>query len=278
MDWITEYFVNPLARPNDYAPYNAVNTVVFAALALLAAFLIYKGLQRARIKIGAGFYWAILPFIVFGGALRVWEDAHWLPRSVEIAGTTIYPFVTPYIYVLTFLVVVAGIAFAKKWGKRRFGSFDGALFNFGAGAAIVAFLPLILLFKNWAFFLAIGSSAAIAAFFLARLDFWRRIKTARTEGATFFAQCLDGAATFWGVQFGGYGEQHVFGNFLFSLGGPLLFFLVKIAFVYAAAEVFRRELDGKKKESEARTYLLLLITIFGLAPGVRDVLRITCGV
>ena len=71
----------------------------------------------------------------------------------------------------------------------------------------------------------------------------------------------------------GYGEQHVFGNFLFSLGGPLLFFLVKIAFVYAAVFVFRREAKG-----EARTYLLLLITIFGLAPGVRDALRITCSV
>jgi len=103
----------------------------------------------------------------------------------------------------------------------------------------------------------------------------RKIKTARIEGATFYAQCLDGAATFWGVQFGGYGEQHVFGNFLFSVGGPLLFFLVKIAFVYLAVEVFRRETD---KKSEARTYLLLLITIFGLAPGVRDILRITCGV
>jgi uncharacterized membrane protein len=62
---------------------------------------------------------------------------------------------------------------------------------------------------------------------------------------------------------------------LFSVGGPLLFFLVKIAFVYLAVEVFRRETE---KKSETRTYLLLLITIFGLAPGVRDALRITCSV
>ena len=181
MDWIQEYFVNPIAHPNDYAPYNAVNTLVFAAIALCAAYVIYKGLQRSHIKINERFFYAVIPFIVFGGALRVWEDAHWLPRGVTVFGATIYPFVTPYIYVLTFLVVIAGIAFAKKFGQRCCGSFENALFNFGAGAAIVAFLPLILLFQNWALLMAIASSAAIAAFLLTRIDFWRKIKTAKIE-------------------------------------------------------------------------------------------------
>lgn len=271
MDWITEYFVKPLTQTSDYAPYNAVNTLVFAALALCAAFLIYKGLQRARIKINNKFFFAILPFVVFGGALRVWEDAHWLPRTVNAFGFEIYPFVTPYIYVLTFLLVVVGIAFARRYGAKH--GFEETLFNFGAVFATIAFLPLLLLFKQWAFFMAIASTAAVAAFLLTRLDFWRKIKTPRIESATYFAQCLDGAATFWGVQFGGYGEQHVLGNALFSVGGPALFLIIKIIFVYAAVSVFRSQAKG-----EARTYLLLLITIFGLAPGVRDALRIICGI
>jgi uncharacterized membrane protein len=279
MDWIQEYFVNPITQTNDYAPYNAANTLVFAALALAAAFLIYKGLQRAKIKINERFFYAILPFIVFGGALRVWEDAHWLPRAVTLGGIEFYPFVTPYIYVLTFALVVLGIAFARHYASRykqkNNALFEETLFNFGAVFGALAVLPLALLFKQWAFFMAITASAAVAAVLLTRVDAFRKIKTARIEGATFFAQCLDGAATFWGVQFAGYGEQHVLGNALFSIGGPLLFFLVKIAFVYAAVEVFRRETQAK---SEARTHLLLLITIFGLAPGVRDLLRITCGV
>ena len=56
MDWIQEYFVNPIAHPNDYAPYNAVNTLVFAAIALCAAYVIYKGLQRSHIKINERFF------------------------------------------------------------------------------------------------------------------------------------------------------------------------------------------------------------------------------
>ncbi|MEM0475188.1 MAG: DUF63 family protein [Candidatus Norongarragalinales archaeon] len=273
MDWLQEYFVNPITRSSDYAPYNAVNTLVFAGLALLAAYLIYRGLQHFEIKSNDKFFFAVLPFVVFGSSLRVWEDAHWLPRAVSIFGFEVYPFVTPYIYVLTFILVAAGIAFARRCKAKH--CFEKTLFNFGVVFAGLVFFPLVLLFKNWAVLTAITGTALIAAFFLTRLDFKRRIKTTRIEELTFFAQCLDGSATFWGVQFAGYVEQHVVGNFLFSVGGPFLFLIVKVAFVYLAVEVFRRE---TKEGSEARVYLLLLITIFGLAPGVRDALRITCGV
>ncbi|MDD5317998.1 MAG: DUF63 family protein, partial [Candidatus ainarchaeum sp.] len=74
---------------------------------------------------------------------------------------------------------------------------------------------------------------------------------------------------------GGYGEQHVLANALASFGGFASFYLVKIAF--ATAVVFWLAKSGDVEEDE-KYYVLLLITIFGLAPAARDSLRLLCGV
>lgn len=77
-----------------------------------------------------------------------------------------------------------------------------------------------------------------------------------------------------------YGEQHVVGNFIIgAFGTPFGFYLLKLLFVLAVVFLLRRELNEKKSaEAEEKNYILLIITIFGLAPGVRDALRIIAGV
>ncbi|MFH0923081.1 MAG: DUF63 family protein [Candidatus Micrarchaeota archaeon] len=270
-DWIAEYFVNPLANTNDFAPYNVVNTLVFAVLALFAAYLIYSGLQKFKIKIDSKFFRAIMPFVFFGAFVRVLEDSGVLPRSVEALGWTFYPFVTPYIYVLTFLVVIASMAIAKKTSKTSEG-FSCNLFAIGAALALFAMLCLFVL-TDKRNFVALAEIAAFAAIPALAYAIWQKRATYR-EKTLFVSQALDGSATFVGVALFGYSEQHLLGNAIFALGTPLLFYAIKMLFAIVAIELIRREKLG----DEEKTYLLLLITIFGLAPGIRDATRVFLGV
>ena len=84
---------------------------------------------------------------------------------------------------------------------------------------------------------------------------------------------LDGAATFVGVSVFGYGEQHVLANAVFAAGTPLAFFGLKVAFAIAVAYA-----AGKEKDGDEKNFVMLLIAVMGLAPGLRDLLRVAAGV
>src|SRR3989339_273614 len=99
-DFIQEYFVNPILYQDKYPPYNAYNTLAYAAIAIAAVYLLFKLFKSKGIKIDGWFFKAVIPFVLFGSLLRVTEDARLLPRVVEFAGVKLFPFVTPGIYIL----------------------------------------------------------------------------------------------------------------------------------------------------------------------------------
>ncbi|MDP2717290.1 MAG: DUF63 family protein [Candidatus Micrarchaeota archaeon] len=271
-DFIQEYFLNPILDQAHYAPYNVYNTAVYAILALLAVYLIYKGLERAKIPVDRRFVEAILPFVFFGGIFRVFEDAQLLPRVVSVGGVEFYPFITPYIYVVVFLLLVVTSAVAWLVLRDRQKMLD-AVKTAGVAYDVAAFAFLLSFFRDVQFGLAIAGLSALAFLAYRFLNEKRGIAQNAILSWMVFGQVFDGAATFVGTGFAGYSEQHVLGNFIIGSAGPWLFFLVKIAFAFLAAEFLRKE-----KDENPRNFVALLITIFGLAPGTRDVLRIVAGV
>jgi uncharacterized membrane protein len=276
-DFIQEYFVNPILYQDKYAPYNAYNTIVYAIIAIIAVFLLYKAFRKAGITINKEFFKAIIPFVLFGSILRVAEDAHLAPRAVEVAGITLFPFVTPGIYILTFLLFgVSMVASLKLYGPGE--KFAKAVRAFGVGlstAAFVVSLPAIVKLANAVPFLAITGLACLVWYAFKIVWKKRGLKTSFAEESVVFAQALDGSATFVGVGLLGYSEQHIVGNAIFSLfGGPWAFLALKIAFALVVVELVRKEKIGDGEKN----YLLLLVMILGLAPGLRDALRILAGV
>lgn len=278
-EFIYEYFTAPLARPGEVAPYNWVNTLAFALLALGASYLIFKGLKKAGVKLDEKFAFSIVPFIFFGSAVRVAVDAGTLPRTVEFAGTVLYPFVTPMVYALTFVATIACIAIGHFAFRGKFHSFLRAS---GTLLFLLAFATFVPLFKNYSYFALIAVLAlagVVASELISKVvaKFYGRVARGALERLTVFGHAFDGAATFVGVSLLGYSEQHVVANILFGIGSPLLFLAVKVLFASGAVEVISRELPGGQ-DGEKKSYLLLLLTIFGLAPGLRDALRILAGV
>ncbi|VVC72164.1 Uncharacterised protein [uncultured archaeon] len=266
-EFVNQYFVSPI---NDRTGYNIVNTFVYAIIALAAAYLIFKGLNRVGVKIDERFAYSIIPFILFGSALRVVVDANILPYN--------YFTVTPGIYVLVGLATVASVAALNALKRMDLLPLAGTVFF------AVPLILLIPLFKNFFFaglILALALIGTGAGLLLLKLA---KAKTPVVSmGATaIFSHALDGAATFVSIDvFSGAGgiayfEQHVFTNLLAqAFSGFWAFFAIKIAF--ATAVVYWLAKGGDVEEDE-KYYVLLLITIFGLAPGVRDMLRLLCGV
>ncbi|MBI2446094.1 DUF63 family protein [Candidatus Micrarchaeota archaeon] len=271
-DFFQEYFINPIVDQAHYPPYNVYNTITFALVALIAVFLIYKGLKKAGFTLDGTFFEAILPYVIFGGIFRVFEDAGIAPRIVTIVGYQTYPFVTPLIYVNIFLLLALTAAGAWLWTKNRSRTVT-AVRNAGLLYAALALLVLLPRVKN-PIWLVAGLLLALMVWGAYRWSLtFRKLPTDRMLSWMVFGQALDGSATFIGLQFAGYAEQHVVGNVLIDIGGPALFWLVKVAFAFAASEVLRGE-----KDDGARNFVALLITIFGLAPGLRDLVRAALGV
>ena len=280
--FVNEYFIYPMRYPNAYPPYNIYNTAAFAATALVAAYFLHRILtKKLKLAVDGDFYFAIIPFLLFAGVFRVLEDAKVLPREIIVGGISFFPFITPGIYFVVFLLAVFSFVlsyyYSRKSGKSMFKSM-------GMSGAVLSIIAFSVLISRWSFpnlFLGVGIVfLAMLSAYMFRLADRLVFKShpSKIELCTVFGQCLDGAATFGGIAFAGYGEQHVVGNFIIDSFGPLAFFLVKAAFAFAVIWIARREFTKSKKDQEAKTYLLLLITTFGLAPGTRDLLRIVMGV
>jgi uncharacterized membrane protein len=93
-----------------------------------------------------------------------------------------------------------------------------------------------------------------------------------------FSQTLDGIATFIGVDFYGYREKHVIPTYLISLCGTAIIILIfKLIMVFLVIYL----IDMKKYLARYESVDVLgkgLLILVGLAPGIRDMLRISMGI
>lgn len=287
-----EYFVNPIFERTGY---NAINTLAYAAIALLCLYLIWRMLRKAGFDFaGKDFLCGAGAFVLFGSTSRVLTDladagafsymaavgGPLAPFYSWLSQTGIFTYgyltVTPGIYVITALAFLLSIAIGRAMKNGRFPMYAG----------LALWLPCALLLlpfaEHFAFFaLAIGIAAAgwLAAKW--GLEKFCKRKLDLRENIAIFGQALDGAATFvvidiFGKQAGRqYFEQHVLSS---GIGGAtplgfLLFFAVKVALASAIVYFLSKEKLG----AHDRALVLIVVAIMGFAPGLRDLLRMLCG-
>ncbi|MCX6778395.1 MAG: DUF63 family protein [Candidatus Micrarchaeota archaeon] len=295
MDFFQEFFVNPIWERTGY---NSVNTLAYAAIALVSAYAILSILKKEKVKIDSNFILAIVPFILLGSTIRSITDA--VDRGAaeasrnalfglvgRIVDSHVYDYgyltVTPGIYVVIGLFTLACVLiFNRKWGMAR-------MAQFGFAVWLTQILILAPMMKYWAYGLLVLTLAflgwAIAYFVL-------RKNVSLIPSLPIFAHALDGAATYVVIDIWNklepacyqgqrcYFEQHVLsraigdaGSVIFgAIGGMFLFYLIKVGISAWAVSVVSEE-----KNAEMKNYVLLLLLIFGLAPGVRDLLTLVVG-
>mgnify|MGYP006285157759 CR=1 FL=1 len=290
--------------------YTAVNEVGYAITLLLAIGGVVLLLRRLDIGEDPGLFFALLPFMFLGGALRVVEDANnALPADspFSIAFPWNAAIISPLIYFTMFVVTLVAVI-ASVWAARRgiASRYERPLFGIGT-----AVLLATLGYLTWmgvataevTFYPQIPVVVLVGASLVAGGVWWAigryrpglNAGTGTMGAVVLWAHSVDGVANValidWGAELGLVADlvpKHPANRALIAVGRQFPesvtsvigtawpFLVVKIV----AAVVILAIFDESVFEDSPRFSILLLIAVVavGLGPGTRDMLRATFGV
>lgn len=266
-DFVHRYYIDPIIYDTSYNP---VDTITWAIILGLVVLVLIRLLRRLNIPIDDELVLSTLPYILAGSSLRVIEDAD------LVAAPWRYLLITPLIFFLVFFVTAACLLVARLIWKDKYHTGYAAI-----GVAWTIFnLALLstLGFKDiWviaAVFL-LGSSLAGAFQFmrsrLSALEFLRY----RFSMMIIYVHMLDASSTYFGVDWFNYYEKHVVPTYFINLTGTAaIMFPLKLAVLLPALWMIDRYLQ----EPSLRNLTKLTLITLGLAPAVRNTLRLALGV
>ncbi|MGZ4915224.1 MAG: DUF63 family protein [Halobacteriota archaeon] len=270
--FINDYYINPIIYDTGY---NIVNTITWAVVLGLSLFGVLKLLNKLKVNVDNVFILAVSPYLFVGGSLRVVEDAGIVSAPLK------YLFITPLIYFFIFAacitVLIASVALERSVGIKYFWPFS--LF----GAAWSIFNVWLLYLKAESFdgtvllvVGAVGFALALIVYVVGRLLNSPLLRD-RVNAYIIDSQLLDATATSYGITFLPYAEKHVLPTFLIDLTGTaFIMYPLKIAVIIPVLYIIDHYL---KEESQSLTGLVkLAILTVGLAPAIRNTLRMTLGI
>ena len=293
--------------------YTLVSEVGYMVVLLFALAGVIFLLRRLNITEDRGLFFALVPFMLFGGALRVVEDANDAAAATPgIDPLLSYPWntliISPVIYGTVFVLTVA--ALVGTVSLRRRGYVDGydrpmavvgsALLTLTVGYLFVLwlvtdyvdFFPQVLILT-----LVIASALAYGIYRLVDVVAPSVNEGTRTIGlVVLWGHAIDGVANViasdWAVALGlpfNYSAKHPANRIIIDITQSVLpgsiatvigtswpFLLVKLVVATVVVWVFDRGIF-----EESTRYALLLLTAIvavGLGPGTRDMLRATFGI
>ncbi|OYR55207.1 DUF63 family protein [Halorubrum halodurans] len=295
-----------------YPGYTTVSTVSYIVVLLAMLIGVVFLLRRLDIATEFRFFYALFPFMLFGGALRTVEDAGIAAIRAGVDPLIPFPWsaliISPFIYFTVFGVTLLCVMAAYALEDRGIVD-DYAPPLFGAGslalALSVGYLAYLAATTDYVTFYpqVIGSILLIAS--VAAAITWGLIE--RFEPSINRGTGLVGLVIVWGHAIDGVANvigldwmpaltgtanlvpKHVVNELVVNVTGRVLpesvlavtgdawpFLLVKLAAATFVVWVF----NGELYEESPRYTLLLLITVLavGLGPGTRDMLRATFGV
>jgi len=280
-DFIYKYYIDPVKYGE---PYNIVETLTYAIILIIGVYLLYRWFSNSKwlsehgIKLDSGFILATIPYVVLGGVLRVLQDAG------MVTGDWQYLIVTPPIYFVLFFFVI-GMIFIG--GTLRKNGIIKEFLWFYALMGCMAVLVITLILAAWGmahtridlFILGIIPLMAITASVLVWACMRYILKWEYVNDPLYmvliFGQMLDASATSYGLTFHPavhYIEQHVVGSNLIEMTGTaFVMFPLKLVVLFPA--IYIMQLYRKEANSAFWHLVLLAMIVVGLAPGIRDMVR-----
>lgn len=302
----------PVAFPG----YTLVSEVGYAATLLGALVGVHFLLERLRIADSLALVYALTPFVLLGGVVRVVEDAN---NAAELFGTTGQPFlsyptntliISPVIYVVMFAVtlvaVVAAVAVARRTDAvetyhRPLAGIGcvllaATLLGLGVLAASHDYITFIPVFTV----LTLGGATVITAVTWAAARRWLPSVTSGTEtvgAVVLWGHAIDGVANVVGLDWGaelGYPRgdlisKHPLNAYIVDATNAVLpqsvthligdtwpFILLKVVAVLFVLSLFNEEL--RADAPRYTTLMLVAVLAVGLGPGTRDMIRATFGI
>ena len=298
------------AEPVAYPGYTLVSEIGYMVTLLVMLTGLVFLLRRLDIGTRRDFFYALLPFIFFGGALRVVEDANDTPGAAEALIS--YPWnalvISPIIYFTVFGITLAAVVASVALARAGFADdYERPLFVLGSLvlAVTVGYLlwlsitdPNVEFYPQVLVVILVGSTLAAGATWWLIESYAPEIN-AGTRAIGFvvlWGHAVDGVANVVGLDWmGALGAgpnlvpKHPVNQAVVDITGSVLppsvlsitgdawpFLLVKLTAATFVLWVFEEEIFVESP----RYAMLLLVAVLavGLGPGTRDMLRATLGV
>ena len=265
--WIYKYYIDPIVYDSGYNP---VNTITWALILGVMLLLIIRLFRKFDIRLDEKFVICTVPYILAGSSLRVVEDAN------IVAAPTKYLLITPFIYFLVAFVTLASLGFWRWAFKERYlsGYASIGLLWTGFNLLVLALQGAESLSAPVAIF-SLGSIAALAAWaFASRLNL--SFLSDRLNQLILYAHMLDASSTYVGVDWFGYTEKHVIPNYLIDLTGTaLVMYPLKLLILIPVLALIDDALRG---EPSLKNLTKIALLTLGLAPALRNTIRLTLGI
>lgn len=292
--------------------YTPVSTIVYTIVLLYALVGIVLLMSSLDLKRDPLFFFALVPFVFFGGALRVVEDANatiFRETGEMLIGLPWAGFIiSPLIYFVVFGIVVGALVLSRSLAAR--GMIEpyeyslagigtvcllatlGVLGYFLVTSDLVGFSPIVPV-------IVLGGATALTAIVWEAIE---RYRPEINEGTgtmglvVIWGHTVDGIANVLSIDWweliglsGGYSPKHVVNRGIIdvtsavqppsvseAIGTAWPFLPIKILVAVVVVWVFNDEVF---EESPAFSMILLIaILAVGLGPGTRDFLRATLGI
>ncbi len=309
-NWIWKYYWGPVVADSlnsDYGTavfngiearegYTMVSELTYGVIIIITLYYLYLLLKKLNVKVDWRFALALTPFILFGPVARVLEDTGYFNEP------WVYCFITPFIYMMitifAVIFLILGYYLENKLKKYKI-TINKVLFTGGLFFLIPSFIPIInwILGNRWSstsgvnfevFLIVFGIiSLIILLIYIITSLFKTNQKLVVYKNplnlSMLFGHLTDGLTSYISIKdpfsmglF--YTEKHPASNFLLEIWGPLFpivkFFLI-IVVIYVFDILYKTEL---KEQVTLVNLLKIGILILGIAPGLRDLLRVTMGV
>ncbi len=273
--FIDTYYIHPITHDTGYNP---VNTITWALVLVIGLFLTYKLLRKLEIEINRRFIAAVAPYIIVGASLRVIEDAELVLPPLS------YLLITPLIFLLVFICCIALLVLSVNVSRvERLKEHDYTLV-FGLFGLLWASATLTILFTSgdvmvpWVLFAVIGIAGLLVGVIYGSAEkFGIKFLTDRLNLAVLSAHLLDASSSFIGIDILGYMGKHVIEGLLVTYTGTAAgLFLLKLGLLVPLLYLLKTQFT--EEEKELKNLVLLALIVIGLAPAVRNTLRMILGV
>lgn len=280
--------------------YNIYNTITYAVIALIALYISYHWLKKYY-GFNKRFMITVITFVLFGSTFRVMVDSYdsfhggsrideyiqsnglFTPVYLFVQSLHIYDYspltVTPGIYVFTAILFFLSIIIEVKY---KFEAWKIGIFLWLPNFLLL--FPLMTYFIYPVIILLLALGATLLSYLLLKSELKNKEFILGV-----FGHSLDGAATFVTIDIFNaiepvckhlgkcYGEQHVLPSLLGDAYGYVFFFALKVLISFLAVKIINDELNNDNLKYDDAVFFITVLMVLGLAPGLRDMLRVAVG-